>query len=38
VVDQEVAIDGNIITRRNPDDLPAFSKAVIESVRSGVTA
>ena len=38
VVDQEVAIDGNIITSRNPDDLPAFSKAVIESVRSGVTA
>jgi len=38
VVDQEVAIDGNIITSRNPDDLPAFSKAVIESVKSGVTA
>lgn len=29
VVDQEVAIDGNIITSRNPDDIPAFSKALI---------
>ncbi|MBU0670517.1 MAG: type 1 glutamine amidotransferase [Alphaproteobacteria bacterium] len=32
VVDQEVAIDGNIITSRNPDDIPAFSKALIEAV------
>lgn len=38
VVDQEVAIDGNIITSRNPDDIPAFSKAVIEAVNSSVTA
>jgi len=28
-VDQEVAEDGNIITSRKPDDIPAFSKAVI---------
>lgn len=32
VVDQEVAIDGNLITSRNPDDIPAFSKALIEAV------
>ena len=32
VVDKEVAIDGNIITSRNPDDIPAFSKAMIEAV------
>jgi protease I len=32
VVDKEVAIDGNIITSRNPDDIPAFSKALIEAV------
>lgn len=35
VVDQQVAIDGNIITSRNPDDIPAFveafKKAVLES-------
>lgn len=30
VVDKEVAIDGNLITSRNPDDIPAFSKALIE--------
>ena len=30
VVDQEVAIDGNLITSRKPDDIPAFNKALIE--------
>ena len=29
VVDQEVAIDGNLITSRKPDDIPAFNKALI---------
>lgn len=28
-VDQEVVIDGNIITSRKPDDVPAFNKALI---------
>ncbi|HET6924475.1 MAG TPA: type 1 glutamine amidotransferase domain-containing protein [Candidatus Saccharimonadales bacterium] len=28
-VDQEVVIDGNLITSRNPDDLPAFNDALI---------
>ena len=32
VVDKEVAIDGNIITSRNPDDIPAFSKAIISAL------
>jgi protease I len=32
VVDQEVAIDGNLITSRNPDDIPAFSRALIEAL------
>lgn len=35
-VDQEVAVDGQIITSRKPDDIPAFSKAIIESVTQGV--
>lgn len=35
VVDQEVAKDGNLITSRNPDDIPAFSKALTEAL--GVT-
>jgi protease I len=34
-VDQEVCIDGNVITSRTPDDLPAFVVAVIEQMRKG---
>ena len=30
VVDEEAVVDGNLITSRNPDDIPAFSKALIE--------
>lgn len=33
-VDQEVVVDGNLITSRKPDDLPAFMRAVIEAVRA----
>ncbi|HEX2223498.1 MAG TPA: type 1 glutamine amidotransferase domain-containing protein [Thermoanaerobaculia bacterium] len=29
-VDQEVVIDGNLVTSRKPDDLPAFNKAIVE--------
>ncbi|MBB3861723.1 protease I [Novosphingobium hassiacum] len=32
VVDEEVAIDGNFITSRNPDDIPAFSQALIDAL------
>lgn len=28
-VDQEVVVDGNLITSRNPDDIPAFNDALI---------
>ena len=38
VVDQEVAIDGQFITSRKPDDIPAFSKALIEAVNATVDA
>ena len=31
-VDQEVIVDGNIITSRTPDDLPAFCKAILEAL------
>ena len=31
-VDEEVAIDGNLITSRTPDDLPAFMKAFISAL------
>ena len=33
VVDQEVAVDGNLITSRNPDDIPAFTNALIEQLK-----
>ena len=29
-VDQEVVVDGNLVTSRTPDDLPVFMKAVIQ--------
>ncbi len=29
-VDQEVCIDGNLITSRSPDDLPAFCQAITD--------
>ena len=32
VVDQQVAVDGNLITSRKPDDIPAFAKAIIDAV------
>jgi protease I len=31
-VDQEVAVDGNLVTSRKPDDLPAFLKAIIATL------
>lgn len=34
-VDQEVCIDGNLITSRKPDDLPAFVVALMEMMRKG---
>ncbi|CAG7570741.1 protease I [Barrientosiimonas humi] len=36
-VDQEVVIDGNLITSRNPDDLPAFNEALLDAVGSNGT-
>ena len=32
VVDQEVVIDGNLITSRKPDDIPAFNEALIAAL------
>ena len=36
VIDSEAAIDGNLITSRNPDDIPAFASALIEQVQEQV--
>ena len=30
-VDKEVVVDGNFITSRKPEDIPAFSKAIIDA-------
>lgn len=32
VVDQEVCVDGNLITSRKPDDIPAFNEALINAL------
>jgi len=34
-VDEEVVVDGNIITSRCPDDLPSFSNAILQFVSEG---
>lgn len=33
VVDEEVATDGNIITSRKPDDVPAFTEALMKALQ-----
>ena len=38
-VDEEVCVDGDLVTSRNPDDLPAFCEALVEQVaRTGAVA
>jgi protease I len=34
--DEEVVVDAGLVTSRNPDDLPAFNKKLIEEVGEGV--
>lgn len=31
--DKEVVVDGNLITSRKPDDLPAFCRAIIDKIK-----
>lgn len=33
--DAEVVVDGHVITSRKPDDIPAFTQAVVDAVRAG---
>jgi protease I len=35
VVDEEVVVDGNLITSRQPSDLPAFCEKVIDAIAEG---
>ena len=37
VVDQDVVVDGNLITSRSPDDLPAFSEAIVSQLAGTTT-
>jgi len=32
VVDEEVVVDGNLITSRKPDDIPAFNQAILTAL------
>jgi protease I len=34
-VDEEVVVDGNLVTSRKPDDLPAFNAKIVELVAAG---
>ncbi len=34
-VDEKVVIDGNLITSRKPEDIPAFNKKLIQMIRIG---
>jgi protease I len=37
-VDEQVVVDGNLITSRKPDDLPAFNSALLEAINHGVSS
>jgi protease I len=37
-VDEQVVVDGNLITSRKPDDIPAFTSALLEAVNHGVAS
>jgi protease I len=37
-VDEQVVVDGNLITSRRPDDIPAFNSALLEAVNHGVSS
>jgi protease I len=38
VVDEEVVVDGNLVTSRKPDDIPAFVRASIDMLRANADA
>lgn len=37
-VDEPLVVDGNLITSRKPDDLPAFNGALLEAVNHGLSS
>ena len=34
-VDERNVVDGNLITSRNPDDIPAFNSALVDALEHG---
>ena len=38
VVDEPVVVDGNLITSRKPDDIPAFNKALLKALEEELAA
>ena len=36
--DEEVVVDGNVVSSRKPDDLPAFNREMLRPVRHGARA
>ena len=38
VLDEEVVVDGRLITSRKPDDIPAFNRAVIDALQTELAA
>jgi hypothetical protein len=37
-VDQEVVVDSGLVTRRKPDDIPAFNRKMIEEIAEGAAS
>lgn len=37
-VDERVVVSQNVITSRNPDDIPAFNNALLEAINHGVSS
>jgi protease I len=37
VLDEEVVVDGNLVTSRNPDDLPAFCSTIVRQFAEAAT-
>ncbi len=38
VLDEQVVVDGNLITSRNPDDIPVFTRTLIDALEQETTA
>jgi protease I len=38
VVDEPVVVDGNLITSRKPDDIPAFNEALLKALAEEMAA